>query len=79
MNLFIVYALKNNFKVPGGSVLIYEIFSLPMEQGVMQDYITKKSIRLPYFITTLQPSDNAFKRVKMNQILKEGIHVLLYP
>lgn len=34
MNLFIVYALKNNFKAPGGNVLICEIFSIPMEQGV---------------------------------------------
>ena len=34
MSLFIVYALKNSFKAPGGSVLICKIFSLPMEQGV---------------------------------------------
>lgn len=75
MNLFIVYALKNNFKAPSGNVLICEIFSLPMEQGVTQGHMTKMNIRLPYFITTLQLSDNVFKRVEMNQILnnKKGL------
>ena len=75
MNLFIVYALKNNFKAPVGNVLICEIFSLPMEQGVTQGHMTKMNIRLPYSIATLQLSDNVFKRVKMNQILnkKKGL------